>query len=63
MRTRWLLFVSLVCGCSYTVTDDARVNDIVNRQNYLEQRLDTIESRVNTQGEEVLKLRRGLMLK
>lgn len=50
----------LVCGCTYNVTDDPRYADVVARQNSLEQRQDVLEGRINTQSEELGRLRRGL---
>ena len=56
-----LVFLLLAPACTYTVTDDGRLGDIIARQDSLERRQDALESRLSTQGEQLLQLnRRGV---
>lgn len=58
MRLGALALLSALLGCTYNVTDDARLADIIARQNSLEQRQDALEGRLNTQAEQLGQMRK-----
>jgi hypothetical protein len=61
MRTAILVGLSFLAGCSYTVTDDAQVNDLADRLKILEGRQTAIESRANVQGEQIQTINRRIL--
>lgn len=59
-----ILFLALVAtaSCTYTVTDDARMSDLLSRTSMLEQKQAALESQARVQSEQLQTLQRRIVM-